>query len=302
MLKSLRQSLEGVPEHRTGRNTQYEIAGAGLGAFSVFYMQSPSFLSHQRDMQRNKGQNNAQGLFGVERIPSDGQIRNLLDPVDPAQLREPFWEIYSHLKDRGHLAPYRGVGGTQLISLDGSQYFSSQEVSCPNCQVSVRDEKTYYSHMVMMAVVCAPEQAHVICLDPEFITPQDGGEKQDCEQRAVARWVKRNAERFDPWEVTILTDDLHCHQPTCELLQEHKMHFILTCKPESHATMYEELSLFLSLDKLSGHRKNEMNVNIHELLRNYTLQSDLPCHSDFLAVRYPCTGRRTRRKCIAIQF
>ncbi len=109
MLKSLRQSLEGVPEHRTGRNTQYEIAGAGLGAFSVFYMQSPSFLSHQRDMQRNKGQNNAQGLFGVERIPSDGQIRNLLDPVDPAQLREPFWEIYSHLKDRGHLAPYRGV-------------------------------------------------------------------------------------------------------------------------------------------------------------------------------------------------
>ena len=74
MLGFLRQSLEGVPEHRTGQNTQYSIAEAGLGAFSVFYMQSPSFLAHQHDMQRTKGQNNAQGLFGIERIPSDGQI------------------------------------------------------------------------------------------------------------------------------------------------------------------------------------------------------------------------------------
>jgi hypothetical protein len=37
MLEGLRQDLEGVPEHRSGRNIQYEIADAGLGAFSVFY-------------------------------------------------------------------------------------------------------------------------------------------------------------------------------------------------------------------------------------------------------------------------
>jgi hypothetical protein len=140
MLASLRQDLEGVPEHRTGRNTQYTIAEAGLGAFSVFFMQSPSFLAHQRDIQRNKGENNAQSLFGVEQIPSDGQIRNLLDPVEPAQLRESFWEIYRRLDEGGHLDQYRGVDGTRLISLDGSQYFSSQEIHCPNCHVSVQDE------------------------------------------------------------------------------------------------------------------------------------------------------------------
>lgn len=84
MLASLRQSLARVPEHRKGTNTQYEIATAGMSAFSVFYMQSPSFLAHQRDMQRRKGQNNVQGLFRVERIPSDGQLRNLLNPVKPA--------------------------------------------------------------------------------------------------------------------------------------------------------------------------------------------------------------------------
>jgi len=115
--------------------------------------------------------------------------------------------------------------------------------------VTVRDEKTYYAHLVMLAVLNAPEKKQVFCLDPEFITPQDGHEKQDCEQQAIKRWVERNAERFEPWQVTILTDDLHCHQPFCELLRKHKMHFILTCKPESHPALYEELAL---LERVEG--------------------------------------------------
>jgi len=83
MLAIVRRSLSKVPEHRQGSNCRYEIADAGLAAFSVFFMQSPSFLAHQRDMQRRKGKNNAQSMFGVELIPSDGQIRNLLDPTEP---------------------------------------------------------------------------------------------------------------------------------------------------------------------------------------------------------------------------
>ncbi len=265
MLAVVRESLEEVPEHRTGQNTRYRIAEAGLGAFSVFYMQSRSFLAHQRDMQRKKGQNNAHGLFGVEQIPSDGQIRNLLDPIEPAQLREPFWEIQRRLEQSGHLEQYRGVGGTYLVSLDGSQYFSSQEIHCPNCRVTVRDEKTYYSHLVMLAVLSAPGKKQVFCLDPEFITPQDGHEKQDCEQQAIKRWVERNAERFEPWQVTILTDDLHCHQPFCERLQKHKMHFILTCKPESHKALYEELALLERVEgAISTKVVREWNGRYHE--------------------------------------
>ena len=98
MLGSLRRSLKRVPEHRTGRNIQYQILDAGLGAFSVFYMQSPSFLAHQRHMQQRQGRNNAKSLFGIEAIPSDGQIRNLLDPVDLSHLRAPFWELYERLE------------------------------------------------------------------------------------------------------------------------------------------------------------------------------------------------------------
>lgn len=134
MLGSLRRSLEKVPEHRTGRNTRYEIADAGLGAFSGFYMQSPSFLAHQRHMQQREGRNNAQSLFGIEAIPSDGQIRNLLDPVDPSHVCASSWEIYK-LEAGGYLDDYRSVGGTLLCSLDGAQYFGSQKIHCPHCTV-----------------------------------------------------------------------------------------------------------------------------------------------------------------------
>jgi hypothetical protein len=249
MLADLRRSLEAAPEHRTGRNTQYEIVDAGLGAFSVFYLQSPSFLAHQQRMRQSEGQDNAKSLFGIEDIPSDGQIRNLLDPVDSSLLRQPFLDIYSRLQAGGHLDDYRHVGGTLLCSLDGTRHFSSEKVHCANCTTYNHEKKTIYAHMVLMAVVSAPGCEHVIVLEPEFITPQDGHDKQDCEQQAIKRWVKRNRGRFPEWGMTILADDLHSHQPLCQLLLEHKLHFILTCKRDSHATLYEEVEL---LTKVQG--------------------------------------------------
>ena len=81
MLSTLRKSLAGIPEHRGGNNIRYVITDPGLAAFGVLFMQSPSFWAHQRDMQRREGENNASSLFEVKGIPSDTQIRNLLDPL-----------------------------------------------------------------------------------------------------------------------------------------------------------------------------------------------------------------------------
>ena len=70
-------------------------------------MQSPSFLAHQQAMQDTHKRNNAMSLFGIEQIPSAPQIRNLLDPIPPAQLSAPFWEVFDLLQGVGALQPYR---------------------------------------------------------------------------------------------------------------------------------------------------------------------------------------------------
>ena len=48
----------------------------------------------------------------------------------------------------------------------------------------------------MAPLLVAPGENRVIALEPEFVRPQDGCEKQDCELRAAERWLQRNASRF----------------------------------------------------------------------------------------------------------
>ena len=68
-------------------------------------------------MQRSKGRNNAKSLFGVEQIPCDQQIRNLLDPVAPGHLGAPFWTILARLsadKDMDTAYSFNAVSYTHL--------------------------------------------------------------------------------------------------------------------------------------------------------------------------------------------
>ena len=94
-----------------GQNTRYAIIDAALGAFAVFFTQSPSFLAYQRTMQHAKGRSNAESLFRMGAIPCDNQIRTWLDPVAPAQLFPVFAEVYAALERGGALGVVAGLCG-----------------------------------------------------------------------------------------------------------------------------------------------------------------------------------------------
>src|SRR5205823_6746890 len=83
---------------KEGPNTQYRIHDAALGAFGIFFTQSPSFLDYQRTLQHTKGHNNAHTLLGVEQIPCDNQVRALLDPIAPSYLDPVFVEVFERLE------------------------------------------------------------------------------------------------------------------------------------------------------------------------------------------------------------
>lgn len=237
-----------LPDSRTGKNKTFEMADAAAGAFGVFFTQSPSFLAYQRDMERNKGKNNAASLFGVTEIPCDQQIRNLLDEVAPDNLYEPFWALQKQMEEAGHLEDHRGHQGNYLVAMDGTHYFSSQKIQCDNCTVHQHGDRLHYYHSAVTPVLVTPDKNRIYPLEPEFILPQDGAEKQDCERNAAKRWTERCASRFEPWQATILADDLYCNQPFCTLLHENELNFILVCKPDSHQALYEEIDLIERVD------------------------------------------------------
>jgi hypothetical protein len=187
---------------------------AALSAFSVFFTQTPSFLAYQRTMAASKGHNNAQSLFGVHKIPSDNHIRDLLDPVKPQQVFPIFEEILQVLEQQGQLQGFRSFAGTLLMAMDGTEYFGSGQIHCPQCSTrQLKSGEMCYFHSVVTPVIVCPGQSQVIPLVPEFVVPQDGHDKQDCENAAAKRWLLQYGQRYSALNVTVLGDDLYCHQP-----------------------------------------------------------------------------------------
>jgi hypothetical protein len=239
---------------KPSNNAKYTVADGILAAFAVFFMQSSSFLEHQRLLQNKKGRSNACSLFQVEEIPSDPQIRNLVDPLSSTYFQEDFWFLLDKLKEEQYLLKFRNELNTYSIAFDGVNFFSSENISCPKClKREDRSGVEHFYHSAITPVFVKPGQSQVLPLPPEFIVPQDGSEKQDCERVAAKRWLVQHHEHFSDYSVTFLGDDLYANQPLCQLIVEtYRQFFIFTCKPESHPGLYEWIAF---LDKNNGVEK-----------------------------------------------
>ena len=199
----LQQRVEQLPDCRTGRNTPYRMPDAALGAFGIFFTQSPSFLEYQRRLQENKGCNNAHTLFGVTKIPCDNHLRTLLDPIAPSHFDPVFVEVFARLVQHHLFDSFRVLGDQLLVALDGTTSFSSHAIQCANCLTrQLSNGHTLSSHSAITPVVVCPGRSQVIAFPPEDIMPQDGHDTQDCEQVAGTRWIRKHAEAFAPHQVT----------------------------------------------------------------------------------------------------
>ncbi len=138
LIGRLRQCCERFPDKRRGMNATYSIADIGMAAFSVFFMQSPSFLAHQRQLQEGHGRSNCESLFGLAKIPSDNHIRAMLDPADPALLHPVFGAVVAEIEQSGALSAFRRPGNHVLIALDGTEYFCSNDINCAQCSTRLR--------------------------------------------------------------------------------------------------------------------------------------------------------------------
>ena len=74
---------------------------------------------------------------------------------------------------------------------------------------------------------------------PEFIAPQDGAEKQDCERNAVKRWFDKHHARLAPLRPFYLGDDLFACQPVATMVTDAGGDFIFTAKETSHKALYD---------------------------------------------------------------
>ena len=289
LVKSIKRCFAAFPDKRTGENTTYSMRDFALSAFAVFYTQSPSFLASQEVMRKNKGRSNAQTIFGIDKIPCDNQIRDTLDTVPPKTIFPIYDEIFESLREQDILGTFQTVHGTTPVALDGTWYFSSQNIHCDQCtKIDHSNGETVYYHSAVTPVIVAPGHEHAIALRPEFISPQDGHAKQDCEINASKRWLAQHSEYYLSAlndNVTFLGDDLYAHQPFCRRILQYRGHFIFTCKPDSHKYLYQWIDLLEDGGNLRTVRTRAKNAKGHWEEYTYRYANNVPLTAEEGALR-----------------
>ena len=181
----VRQGFEKIEDHRT-MNVTIPLADALMSAFAMFSLKEPSLLAFD---QRRAEAENLKQIYGLKKIPSDTQMRTILDEVDPVAIKPVFKDVFRQLQRGKALEPMVFMEGCYLLSVDGTGYFTSKTVHCEACleRVNSKTGEITYSHQMLGAALVHPDRKEVIPLAPEPIIKQDGETKNDCERNAAKR-------------------------------------------------------------------------------------------------------------------
>src|SRR5271167_3458227 len=236
---SLRSRFASLPDPRSGE-VEIPLADALMSAFAMFSLKDPSLLAF--DHRRHNPNDNFRTIYGINRVPCDSQMRDILDPIDPANLRAPFREVFRRLQRGQVLKRFVYLDGHYLLSLDGTTYFSSSKIHCSSClEKHHRNGSVSYYHQLLGATLVHPDLKEVIPLAPEPIIQQDGQTKNDCERNATRRWLKRFRQEHPHLPVIVVEDALSANAPHLRDLREAGTHYIIGVKPGDHAFLFAYL-------------------------------------------------------------
>jgi hypothetical protein len=238
LLGKLRERFDTIPDSRFGDPT-ISLPDALMSGFALFALKEPSLLAFQDRIQDD----NLRTIYGIQHVPSDTQMRVLLDPVDPECLRPCFTDIFRELQRGKALEPFVFYQGCYLLSCDGVKHFSSEKVHCPHCLEQHHKNGTVtYSHQLLAGALVHPDLREVIPVRPEPILKQDGVDKNDCERNAAKRFLAQFREDHPHLDVIVVEDGLSSNGPHIEDLQHYRMHFILGAKPGDHTALFTRMA------------------------------------------------------------
>jgi hypothetical protein len=239
LIRQIHERAEQLPDARK-RNGDFSVADAVMSAIAVFSLKDPSLLA----FQERRNDENMKKLFCIQQVPSDTQMREILDPLASDSIRPMFNGILASLQRGNALESFLFHDGCYLLSLDGTEYFSSKQVHCDSClqrKNSKTGEITYY-HQMLGAVLVHPDHKQVIPLAPEPIIQQDGDNKNDCERNAAKRLLPKIRQEHPHLRLIVVEDGLASNAPHIRLLKRLLMHFLLGAKPDDHEHLFAEVA------------------------------------------------------------
>jgi len=236
-----------IDDRRQSAKVDYSLHDCLMSGLAMMFFQDPSVLTFQQRLQDGIHKNNLTTLFDVSDIPKDTQMRQVLDAIPASELNGIFADFLHRLQRGKQLVNYQFYDGSYLISIDGSQYFSSEKIRCPHCLVTESKGKQRYHHQILQSVIVHPDMRQVLPLAPEPISNRDGSKKQDCERNAGKRLVRHIRATHPKLKITVTADGLYSNQPFIDELKTANMSFILVAKPTDHKVLFEWVNELIQL-------------------------------------------------------
>ena len=278
LLRAVQDVFCQVPEHRKG-DPDIPLGDALMSALAMFSLKSPSLLA----FDKVRAEDNLQRIYGIGRVPCDTAMRAILDPVDPKDLRPAFKTVFRRLQRGKALEEMVFVEGHYLLALDGTGYFSSNEIHCDSClEKHHRNGTVTYSHQMLGAALIHPDKREVIPLMPEPIVKLDGREKNDCERNAAKRFVTEFRRDHPHLKVIVTEDSLRSNAPHIETLRAHDMRYILGVKEGDHAFLFQQVAQAEQAGRVTYYARDDAQKGVHHRFR---FVSALPLNASNTALR-----------------
>jgi hypothetical protein len=218
-----------VEDPRATDQLRYPLHETLRSGFAVMFFQHPSLLQFQRALEQKRRRCNLQTIFGVHEVPSDTQMREILDRVDPDSLRGVLPQVWEKVRRAGWgprltttLPSGHHQGTYYTVALDGSEYFRSTKVQCPPClRQPDPPGRVHYSHKRVGATVVRAGAPQVLPLDVEEVRNATAeSAPQDCELTAGKRLLARLRQEHPQMALLVIGEDLYSHVPFVEQLQQ----------------------------------------------------------------------------------
>ncbi len=259
-----------------------------LSGLAVFQLKMPSLL--QYDQQRNESR--LRNLFGIKQAPSDTRLREMLDEVNPEELRAPFKAFFEFLRCNRYLEAFKSFGQFYSLSVDSTQHFCSKEVHCDHClEKHSRSGSVTYSHQMLAGSIVKPGLKEVIPVCPEPIIRQDGATKNDCELNAFYRFYSKFKNDHPKLPCIFLMDGLFSKAPVIQALRKHSLsRYIISAKPGDHKYLFDWV-LRQGLSELTSEQDNG-DIHYYQYYNNAPLnEANSELLVNFLRVRVERNGK-----------
>jgi hypothetical protein len=130
LINTVRKVFDTITDYRKPNLITFSLSDVLMSAFAMFSLKYPSLLAFNNDKDKNS---NLESIYGIKKVPSDTQMRTIIDEIKPDKIAPLFKQIFHDLQRGKALEAFIFMDNRYILSLDGTGYYSSDTICCESC-------------------------------------------------------------------------------------------------------------------------------------------------------------------------